>query len=73
MGNLAEHVINGVTKIVISRSLIFSIFLVLIIAGMAQAVPEMSGTMDFPFNPKGLKSLSIKKITLAIYPESSNR
>jgi hypothetical protein len=41
-------------------------FLVLIIAGMAQAVPETSGTILFPFKPNGRKNLSIKKITLAM-------
>ncbi|MNY32949.1 hypothetical protein D3C86_1671970 [compost metagenome] len=65
-GNLAEHVIKGVTRIVINLSLMFSIFLVDIIAGIAQAVPETNGTILFPLSPKGRKNLSIKNITLAI-------
>jgi hypothetical protein len=40
--------VKGVTKIVISRSFQFSMFLVAIIAGIAQAVPEISGTPDKP-------------------------
>jgi hypothetical protein len=56
-----------------SLSFKFSIFLVEITAGIAQAVPETNGTILFQFNPKGRKSLSIKKTTLAIYPESSNK
>ncbi len=39
-GSLAEHVMNGVTNIVSNLSLTFSIFLVEITAGIAQAVPE---------------------------------
>jgi hypothetical protein len=72
-GNLAEQVIKGVTNMVISRSFTFSIFLVDMIAGMAQAVPDIRGTILFPLNPKGRNSLSIKKTTLAIYPESSSK
>ena len=34
-GNLAEQLINGVIKIVRSRSFLFSIFLALMIAGTA--------------------------------------
>jgi hypothetical protein len=55
-GSLAEHVIKGVTNIVSNLSLTFSIFLVEITAGIAQAVPETKGTILFPFSPKGRKS-----------------
>ena len=72
-GSLAEQVIKGVIKIVINLSFTFSMFLVLIMAGIAHAVPETKGTILLPFKPKGRKNLSIKKITLAIYPESSSK
>ncbi len=65
-GNLAEHVMNGVIKIVINRSFQFSIFLALIMAGMAQAVPEIKGTILFPDNPNLRIILSIKNTTRLI-------
>ena len=70
-GNRAEHVVKGVTKIVISLSFQFSMFLVAIIAGMAQAVPEIKGTTLFPDNPKLRMILSIRNTTRLIYPLSS--
>ena len=65
-GNLAEQVIKGVTKMVINRSFQLSILRVAIIAGMAQAVPEIRGTTLFPLRPKRLIILSIKKTTRLI-------
>jgi hypothetical protein len=41
-----------VLPIVSNLSLTFSIFLVEITAGIAQAVPETKGTILFPFSPK---------------------
>jgi hypothetical protein len=55
--------VNGVTKMVINRSFQFSIFLALIIAGMAQAVPEIKGTILFPDKPNFRMILSIKNTT----------
>ena len=62
---------KGVTKIVISLSFQLSIFLVAIIAGIAQAVPEINGTILFPLNPKRLIILSIRNTTRLMYPLSS--
>ena len=62
-GKRAEQVVKGVTKIVISLSFQFSIFRAAIIAGMAQAVPEMRGTTLFPLKPKRRMILSIKNTT----------
>ena len=73
IGNLAEQVIKGVTKMVISRSRQFSIFRVAITAGIAQAAPDIKGITLFPFSPNGLIILSIKKTTRLIYPLSSSR
>ena len=47
-GRRAEQVMNGVTKMVINRSFQLSIFRVAIMAGMAQAVPDMSGITLLP-------------------------
>ena len=63
-GNLAEQVVNGVTKMVIKRSFQLEIVLVAIIAGIAQAVPEINGITLLPFIPNRLIILSIKKTTL---------
>ena len=56
---------------VIRRSFQFSIFLVAITAGIAQAVPEINGTKLFPLNPNRRIIRSIKKTTRLIYPLSS--
>jgi hypothetical protein len=56
---------------VIRRSFQFSIFLVAITAGMAQAVPETRGTTLLPLSPNLRIIRSIKKTTLLIYPLSS--
>ena len=42
------------------------------IAGIAQAIPEMSGTTLRPLIPNFLMILSIRKTTRDIYPVSSN-
>ena len=70
-GNLAEQLIKGVTIIVMMRSFQLSIVRVAIIAGMAQATPDISGTTLFPFKPNLRMTLSIRKTTRAIYPDSS--
>ena len=50
-GSRAEQVINGVTRIVASRSRLFSIVRVAMIAGTAQAYAESSGINALPFSP----------------------
>ena len=65
-GSLAEHVIKGVTKIVINLSFQFSIFLVAMMAGIAQAVPDTNGTTLLPLSPKGLNPRSIRNTTRLI-------
>ena len=65
-GNLAEQVVNGVTKMVINRSFQLEIVLVAMTAGMAHAVPEIKGITLFPFIPNRRIILSIKKTTLLI-------
>ena len=62
-GKRAEHVVNGVTRIVISRSFQLSMLRVAIIAGIAQAVPEMSGTTLLPLSPNRRIILSIRNTT----------
>src|SRR5690606_29351139 len=62
-GIRAEHVVNGVTSMVINRSFGFSILRALMIAGIAQAVPDTNGTTDFPLKPKGFMIQSIIKTT----------
>ena len=65
-GSRAEQVVKGVTRMVIKRSFQLSILRVAIIAGMAQAVPEISGTTLFPLKPKRRMIRSIKKTTRLI-------
>ena len=71
-GKRAEQVVNGVTKMVINRSFQFSMFRVAIMAGIAQAVPEIKGTTLLPLNPNRRMTRSIKKTTRLIYPVSSS-
>ena len=71
-GNLAEHVVKGVTNMVINRSFQLSILRVAITAGIAQAVPEINGTTDLPLSPKRRITLSIKNTTRLMYPLSSS-
>ena len=65
-GKRAEQLINGVTKIVIKRSFQFSILRADIIAGTAQAIPEINGTTDLPLRPKFFIKRSIIKVTRAM-------
>src|SRR5690554_504774 len=51
-GNLAEQDINGMMKIVMNRSLLFTIERAAIIAGIEQAKPPTRGITDLPFIPK---------------------
>src|SRR5690554_555374 len=62
-GNLAEQDINGMMKIVMNRSLLFSMERAAIIAGIEQAKPPTSGITDFPFIPKRFNSPSVIKLT----------
>ena len=68
----AEQLINGVTMIVIILSFQLPIVRVESIAGTAQATPLINGITDLPFNPNLRISLSIRKLTRAIYPVSSS-
>ncbi|MNW14130.1 hypothetical protein D3C71_2122680 [compost metagenome] len=56
---------------VMMRSFQLSIVLALIMEGTAQAMLPIIGTTDFPLRPNFLMILSIRKVTLAIYPVSS--
>jgi hypothetical protein len=71
-GSRAEQLTKGITNMVIKRSFQLSIDRVAIIAGMAQAMPEIRGTTLLPFRPNCRMSLSIRNTTRAIYPVSSN-
>ena len=62
----AEHDMSGVTKIVIIRSFQLSIVRAPMMAGTAQASPDISGTTLLPLSPNGRISLSIKKVTRAM-------
>ena len=62
---------KGVNSIVIFLSLSDGRVLADITAGTEQPKPIISGTIDLPDRPIFLNNLSIKKATLAIYPESS--
>ena len=63
MGNRAEQPTKGVTMMVIILSFQFSMVLVLIIDGTAQAKPPINGTTDLPFKPTLRINLSIIKVT----------
>jgi hypothetical protein len=56
---------------VIILSFQLSMLRVDIIAGTAQATPDMSGTTLLPFSPNLRMILSIINITLDMYPDSS--
>ena len=71
--HFAPHGINGARKVVILRSLLFSIVLVAIIPVTVQPHDKTSGITDFPPRPIPLNTLSVMKDTLAIYPLSSKR
>ena len=70
-GSLAEHGIKVDVMIVIFLSLSDSIVLDAWIPGTPHPVATMAGINDFPESPNLLKSLSMIKATLAIYPISS--
>ena len=65
-GIRAEQLIKGVTKIVRSRSFQFDMVRVLMMAGIAQAPPEMSATTLRPFSPKACMMRSNIKAARAI-------
>ena len=65
-GNRAEQLINGVTKMVIKRSFLFSMLRDAMILGTAQAIPPINGTIDLPFIPNGRIILSMIKPTRAM-------
>jgi hypothetical protein len=62
----AEHDMSGVTKMVIIRSFQLSIVRAPMMAGTAQASPDINGTTLLPLSPNGRISLSIKKVTRAM-------
>ncbi len=72
MGSLAEHGMNVVVIAVILRSLSLSIVRDAIIPGTPHPVPMRMGMNDFPDRPNLLKTRSITKAILAMYPLSSN-
>ena len=71
IGSFAVQLINGVRSIVIFRSLSLGRIRVDITAGTVHPNPIRSGTILLPESPIFLRSLSITKATLAIYPLSS--
>ena len=60
-----------ITVILWSRT--FSIVRAAITAGTPQPLPTSIGINDLPESPKLLKSLSMMKATLAMYPQSSRK
>ena len=71
IGNRAEQLMSGVTKMVMRRSLRLEMLRAAMMAGTAHATPEMSGTTLLPLRPKRRMILSISTITRDIYPDSS--
>jgi hypothetical protein len=65
-GKRAEQLMNGVTKMVMSLSFQWSMVRVAMIAGIAQAQPDISGTTLFPLSPTLLISLSMRNTTRAM-------
>ena len=59
----ALQLMNGATKIVMSRSFQLEIVRVAMIPGMAQATLDISGTTLFPLSPKGRMSRSMMNTT----------
>ena len=55
-----------------SRSFQFSMVLVAITAGIAQAIPDISGTTLLPLRPNGFMMRSIRNTTRDMYPLSSS-
>ena len=73
MGSFAVQLINGVKRIVIFRSLSDGSVLLAMTPGTVQPKPTSIGTMLLPDSPSFLRSLSMIKATLAMYPLSSKR
>ena len=65
-GKRALQLINGVMSRVSSRSFLFSMLRVLMMAGTAQANPLIMGITLLPLSPTFRISLSLKKLILAI-------
>ena len=65
-GSLAEQVVNGVTNMVIRRSFQFSMFRVAMMAGMAQAVPEIDGHAK-PFHAGSVSRVGAVALTRVAY------
>ncbi len=65
-GNLAEQLINGVINMVSNLSFLFSIFRVLITAGMAQAKPLIMGITLLPLRPTVRIIRSVRELMRAI-------
>ena len=65
-GNRAEHDMNGIISMVMSRDLRSSIVRVAIMAGMLQPKPIIIGMNDLPCNPMRCMILSIMKAALAM-------
>ena len=73
MGSLALQDINGVTSMVLNRSLGCSNARDAMIAGTEHPNPRSSGRNARPESPRRLMMSSITKATLAIYPLSSSK
>ena len=72
MGIFAVQLIKGVSRIVILRSRSLGRVRVDMTAGTVHPKPMSMGTMLLPESPIFRSSLSMKKATLAMYPESSS-
>ena len=72
-GSLAAHVIRGVTKMVIKRSLRSGKARAAMIAGMAHAMPPTRLTALRPPSPNRVKSRSPTNPNLAMAPLCSSR
>src|SRR5574344_313231 len=72
IGNFAEQLINGVSRIVIFLSRSEGNVLLAITAGTVQPNPISIGTILRPESPIRLNNLSITNATRAIYPLSSS-
>ena len=71
MGSLAPQGMNVTVIAVILRSLSLSMVREAMIPGTPHPVPTMMGMRDFPESPKCLKTRSMTKAILAMYPMSS--
>ncbi len=73
IGSFAVQLINGVSRIVILRSLSLGSVLVAMTAGTVHPKPISIGTMLRPESPIVRSRLSMKNATRAMYPLSSSR